>query len=286
MENWTAGDERPHNLTPLTSSFPWTVVFLLLFAAALGGYWYFFLNEKEKPVATPAPQASSTPQEQPKAEPAVRHPLAEPKAEAGAKPLPALDQSDTMMRDTLSSLMGAKPFSDMVVPTEMVRRIVATVDNLPREVIAPRLNPLKPPGGRFATSGNEDDLVIGPRNALRYEPAVRLFEATDTAKLVELYRHFYPLFQNAYVELGYPNGYFNDRLVEVIDHLLEAPEPKEPVRLVQPKVMYEFADPEMESLSSGRKILVRMGPENEARVKKKLRELREKLVEQGKLGRQ
>ena len=38
-----------------------------------------------------------------------------------------------------------------------------------------------------------------------------------------MYKQYYPLFQQAYVDLGYPEGYFNDRLVEVIDHLLATP---------------------------------------------------------------
>ena len=49
-------------------------------------------------------------------------------------------------------------------------------------------------------------------------------ESVDTGRLAALYVRFYPLFQQAYRDLGYPNGYFNDRLVEVIDHLLVTPE--------------------------------------------------------------
>jgi hypothetical protein len=38
--------------------------------------------------------------------------------------------------------------------------------------------------------------------------------------------------------------------------------------------MYQYADPKIEALSAGQKLLVRMGPDNEAIVKAKLRELR------------
>jgi hypothetical protein len=86
------------------------------------------------------------------------------------------------------------------------------------------------------------------------------------------------LFQQAYQELGYPKKQFNDRLVEVIDDLLEAPEAQPPIKLVRPKVMYEFDDPELEDLSAGQKLLVRMGPENAAVLKAKLREIRRELV--------
>ena len=52
------------------------------------------------------------------------------------------------------------------------------------------------------------------------------------------------------------------------------PEPTGPIRLTVPHVLYEYADPDLQSLSSGRKVLVRMGVENERRVKAKLREIR------------
>ena len=97
----------------------------------------------------------------------------------------------------------------------------------------------------------------------------------DLSTLAELYRRYYPLFQDAYVNLGYPDGYFNDRLVEVIDHLLETPEISDPVQLVRPHVLYQYRDPQLEALSSGQKLLLRMGQEHASRIKTRLREFRE-----------
>jgi hypothetical protein len=82
------------------------------------------------------------------------------------------------------------------------------------------------------------------------------------------------LFQQSYQNLGYPNGYFNDRLVEVIDVMLATPEPKGPIKLVRPNVMYTFADPALEARPAGQKLLIRMGPENAQAIKAKLTELR------------
>jgi hypothetical protein len=104
---------------------------------------------------------------------------------------------------------------------------------------------------------------------------VGLLSGADLVELADVYRRFYPLFQSAYVDLGYPDGYFNDRLVEVIDHLLETPEISDPVSLTRPHVLYEFADPELEGLSSGQKLLLRMGAEHRSRVKQALREFRD-----------
>jgi hypothetical protein len=100
----------------------------------------------------------------------------------------------------------------------------------------------------------------------------------DVDAIVDLYQRFYPLFQQSYERLGYPDAYFNDRLIEVIDHLLETPTPNEPIQLIRPNVLYEFADPGLESLSSGQKLLLRMGPANAATVKGVLIEFRLRLA--------
>ena len=102
-------------------------------------------------------------------------------------------------------------------------------------------------------------------------------EAVEAKRLASAYLRLYPLFQKAYEELGYPNAYFNDRLVQAIDDMLAAPEVSAP-ELVQPKVLWQFADPALEDRSAGQKIMIRMGPANAARVKDKLRAIRKEIV--------
>jgi hypothetical protein len=45
-------------------------------------------------------------------------------------------------------------------------------------------------------------------------------------------------------------------------------------------VFYEYADPSLEQLSAGQKLLIRMGSENAAALKLKLRELRREVAKQ------
>jgi hypothetical protein len=238
----------------------------LVLAVALGGAaLLYFRIQNDKP----EPQAQQQPAAPP--EPPIRHPIeaATPEAE----PLPALAESDGAVREALAELFGSS-LEDFFNPQDIVQRFVATVDNLPRENVAQRLMPVKPVAGRLAIAGKGESLTLSSENAARYEPYVRLAESVPTGPLVATYVQFYPLFQQQYEELGYPDKYFNDRLVEVIDHLLAAPEVQEPVALTQPKVLYEFADPKLQELSAGQKILVRMGGANAARVKAKLHEIR------------
>jgi hypothetical protein len=151
---------------------------------------------------------------------------------------------------------------------------VVTVDNLPRQKAAVQKRPTGTVAGSFMADGDELHATINPQNFTRYQPWVAVIGKLNMRQLAALYVHFYPLFQQAYQELGYPNGYFNDRLVQVIDNLLAAPQPTGSIALVRPNVMYTYADPGLESRSAGQKLLMRMGPDNAAVIKAKLTELR------------
>ncbi|HUL97655.1 MAG TPA: DUF3014 domain-containing protein [Usitatibacter sp.] len=231
--------------------------------------WFFWPSSPPPPPPPPV-----------KAEPAAPAGPKFPVAQKPSEPLPALKDSDVTVLEALKGLFGADNVPQLFIPESLIRNFVATVDNLTREKASRRVWPLTAPGGTLKATGKDDKLAIAPDNAARYKRWVDAFDKSDAAAVTGAYVHFYPLFQQAYVELGYPNGYFNDRLVEVIDHLLDAPEPKGPVKLVVPKVLYEYADPDLESRSAGQKILMRIGPDNEARVKAKLREYRKEIVAQ------
>ena len=250
------------------------VIVVILAAAGFAAYYFGpwsrppALPPAARVEAPPAPPAPSAPQ-------GPQHPIA---AAEAPQPLPTVRESDPAMRDAIAGLIGADAFQRFFEPEDILHRIVATIDSLPRKSYASRLDPVKTPAGAFATSGKDESLAIAPANAARYTPYVRALEAVDADKLVAAYVHFDPLFQKAYVDLGYPNGYFNDRLVEVIDNLLETPDVQGPVRLTVPHVLYEYADPDLQSRSAGQKVLLRMGRENAAKVKAKLREIRARVV--------
>jgi len=249
----------------MSRALPWLVGVAVVAVLAAGGYYLF--THREPP---PLPPAALAPAQAP-APTGPRNPIAEAPTE---KPLPALNESDASVRDAFVALLGAQAVERYLNTEGAIRRIVATVDNLPREEYSQRLDPVRPMQGVPRTTGQGDTLALAPENAARYAPFIDLATKVDTAKLVETYRRHYPLFQQAYVELGYPNGYFNDRLVETLDDLLAAPDPPARIGLATPHVLYEYADPALEGLSAGQKVMIRIGAANAARVKAKLRELR------------
>jgi hypothetical protein len=234
------------------------------------------MHRAEPPVVVqPAPRSEPPPAPPPPAEPEIRHPVP---GMTSVKPLPALDTSDSTMQGEIPGLSADQSLVKALILQGFVRRVVATIDSLTGPKVASRIQPVQRVPGAFVINGNNEHATIAPDNADRYTNYVRLLEAIASDKLAAFYFHYYPLFQQAYRDLGYPKGHFNDRLVEVIDHLLAAPELKSPVALVRPKVFYLYADPELEAKSAGQKILMRMGAENAGRVKAKLREIQSEIT--------
>lgn len=238
-------------------------------AIVVGGIAAYFYGQQQQQQPEPVPVKAIAPAPPP--EPVAQQ-VIEPTQEQPS--LPELSESDKFMLDAMTGLVGNKSLMKLFHTERIIRKIVATIDNLPRARVPLRVMPVSPAPGMFLTDGQEDEKTISPDNAARYAAYVKVAEAIDAQKLVEVYIQLYPLFQQAYEELGYPKKYFNDRLLVALDNMLAAPSPPQPIKLVQPHVLYNFADPSFEARSAGQKILMRMGSKNEARIKTKLREIK------------
>jgi len=253
------------------------LLFLGVLLLILGGAWYLWTTFYK---SAPAPVVDTSPPPAPTAEPkepAVQHPI----QSGPAEPLPALADSDKAIAAGLATAIDNDAFAKMMVNQDFVRRFVITIDNLPRKTYSQRFSPVKPMPGQFGVDRNGNEIRISPKNLERYALAVRTLEAVNTERLVDLYVRYYPLFQEAYKEQGYPNAYFNDRLVESLDVMINTPASPGQLALSQPKVFYEYADASLEGLPAGQKIMLRMGPENAARVKVKLKEIRNLIAKEG-----
>ncbi len=240
-------------------------------AVALGVAYYLHSRSSQPPRA-PAAARSAAPA--PPAEPAIQHPVPPPSDAAPQGPLPSLGDSDPAIRDALGEVAGSNAVMQYLVPDSIIRHIVVTIDNLPRQKVPVEKRPTVAVAGTFLAVGDELHATLDSRNFARYEPMVGVVRNLDMQRLAQVYLRFYPLFQQVYQNLGYPNGYFNDRLVQVIDSLLATPRPTGPIELTRPNVMFIYADPTLEARPAGQKLLLRMGPDNAAVVKTKLTELR------------
>lgn len=281
------------------------VLLVVLFLLVLGGAYLFYQYYTGVSPQLSAPPATVKPftEETVPDEPGIRYPVpavteqpvqtmpedvtSQPEVVSVDAPqpqptvdMPALDSSDSIIHDALAGMFDAKSLRALLNWEGVIRRFVVTVDNLPRKSLPRKYLLPRATAGRFEVIGKDEQMYLDKANYKRYTGLLRLIEGVDLDRLVDFYIRYYVLFQEAYEDLGYPGRYFNDRLVSVIDHLLATPTVKAPIRLVRPRVMYKFADTDLEALSSGQKILLRTGPDNAARVKNRLRELRSRLVGQ------
>jgi hypothetical protein len=270
-------------------------VILGLIGAAGAGAWFVL----RKPAAPPPPPAAVAPAPPapaalppPDAGPSVKHPI-EAAADDRDPRITTAEEADAYLERFFTDLLGRKSVRSFLNVDGVVRRFVVTVDNLASPVATAELWPVKPTPGRFVVETQAGASVIAAGNDERYAPVVRLLTGIDTQRAARVYTRLYPLFQQAYEELGYPGRYFNDRLIEVIDHLLAAPTPEGPVPVRQLSTdrrqgassVVVFEDAALERATAGHKILVRMGAGNAARVKAKLGELRGQLARRGGAGR-
>lgn len=254
----------------------------LLIVAILVVVGIFFYREKQVRDAATAPAFSNGPVASASSTtvhdaPLVQHPIGPAGGSTAA--LPPLDQSDDEVLAGLMALTSDGALKSLLRPEAIVSRMVSTIDALPKQSVGMNVVPLRTPTGRFQVISDDGNFVASKKNAERYATYMYVADRVNTKAAAAWYKRNYPLFQQAYRDLG-TNGYFNDRLIEVIDHLLASPEPKGNQQLLPEKVGYVYANQSLEQLSVGQKFMIRMGPENEAKLKAKLRELRGEVTEQ------
>lgn len=278
----TEGGERPQAPPESGTGIVLVLAGLLIVGVVAAWLWRSQRSATEEPAVAVAPE--------PVPQPAASAPP--PAASVVKFPLPQVAEAPLASQDVpaaLVDLLGAKAVTSFLQTDGFARRVVASIDSLGRAHSPLAAWPVFPTGGRFTVEERPGETVISPDNAARYTPFVLLVGTLDVPGAVRLYRRMYPLLQQAYRDLGFGDRYLNDRVIEVIDLLLATPEPetsprlqltevKGPVPSTRPWVRYQFADPELESLAAGQKILVRMGIVNERRLKGKLEELRAQIL--------
>lgn len=284
----------PYNSSPSTAFSPlakWGVV--LVAAGAIGAIGYFLVGDKDHspkfpesstPVATQPASVDGASTEKPVYD--------EPVPTPAPQPLPELDQSDATVLAALKDL-NVNGLVEMIIPQEVLRKFVRAVNVLDEGKIITEYRPVASPQGAFAAdsfnvrvSGGElgeqqdvEQFRVSPKNYLRYTLFVQVISALDSDSAVALYRHYYPLLNRAHQELGMSKDNFHSVLIRAIDKVLATPDTSGDMILIRPKVYFEFADPALEKLPDVNKLMLRMGPDNAAKVKASLKNARVKLLQ-------
>ena len=232
---------------------------LLVAAAAVAGYIVFGRR---------APQVASAPA--PVRQPEASKPLG---GEAAPIVLPPLDQSDAVVADLVRKLSSHPQVAAWLTTEGLIRNFTASVLSIAEgKTPARSLQPLRP-RGPFQVVARDRTIYIDSRSYERYTPLAEAVASIDAQGSASLYATLKPRIEQAYHDLGQPEGTFDRTLEQAIVALLETPIREGPPRVQPHGIVYAFADPREENLSAAQKQLLRMGPGNARIVQAKLREI-------------
>jgi len=216
-------------------------------AAALGLWW---MGRAQPPPAVLAPTLPTG---------AVRTPT---RPQPQPMQLPPLADSDAMLSELVATLSRNPLLARLLVPGSAVRSATLAIVMIGdgKTPVAP-LAALRPAERVTITGGRLD-----PASYARWTPAVRALLSISAADAAQVYVNVKPLFDEAYRELGYPDGDFDEALVRAIRMLNATPElATEPVLLVRPAYV-EHDDAALRALPPVQKQLLLTGPEQRRQV--------------------
>ena len=191
--------------------------------------------------------------------------------------LPSLDKSDPFIEEEFDGLVNGMNIDNLLVTKNIARQVAVFVDNLALGDIVRNSSPLNGPNQGFAAVDISEKTYLDPNSYYRYDIYANLLTQLNTENLLKTYKQIYPLFEQAFGELGYSNISFNQRVKQSIREILEAPIIEEPIELSSISVNYQFSDPKLEELPAAQKLMIRMGPENTKKIKKVLSSIKSQM---------
>lgn len=183
--------------------------------------------------------------------------------------LPSLDQSDEALFKHLSLLLSNVKLG-LLRDEQFIRKLVLQVDNAANGQLIYQHSPFNGPLTAMDVEEAGEGAFVNQQSYSRYNDYGDLAASVDPSLLVAFYRFYEPLLDDAYSELGYPEGTFRSTLIKAIDEALSTPVVDGEIKLEQPEANYVYADTNLESLNMVQKQLLRMGPENTQKIQSAL----------------
>jgi len=274
------------------------VAFIVLAVIAIGVAWQYTGSNPEPIVEKPIPVPVIEPEpikEIEVPEPIIDVPevvIIEEVIEPVENPLPSLDESDDWLKIKLPEITWRKELLTLIVDEDMIRRFVVFTDNFSQGTVVYEHSPFILPKVKFAPETDnvsfrnsensqmkENVWQWDENSSERFSLYVDLLRSMDSENLVQWYMEVKPLIDEAYQELGYEDD-FTNTLQDAITRVLDMELPKSSMALIQPSVMYKFANPKLEALPDTDKLLLRLGKDNLLIIKSVLLEIHEKLAQQ------
>jgi hypothetical protein len=259
-------DKWQGSFSPEPSRTGWRIAISVFVVAGLAVSAYFFWWRRAQPPAKDVRIQT----EQTVAQPAAPKPVAEPGENIV---LPPLEQSDTIVRELVAKLSSHPKVAAWLTTDQLLRNFTVVVTTIGSgRSPSKQLTRLKP-SGPFEVRKVGNGLEIDPRSYRRYDSYADAMAGLDAHGTARLYATLKPRIQDAYRELGNPDGNVDQALDRAIRELLATPVVEGSVALASKSVAYEYADPRLQSLSPVQRQFLRMGPRNVQIIQAKLREL-------------
>lgn len=234
---------------------------IVLVLAGLGGYLWWLRHTRPAPAVSVKSERVSVPREPRAAEP------------PDDIVVPPLAETDPLVRRLMSELSRHPAVAAWLTTDGLIRNFALVIQaTAEHRSPASHLKVVRP-SGDFSVVTEGDNIYIDPASYRRYDGYADAFAAIDARGAARLYATLKPRINEAYHELGDPEGDFDGTLRNAMIELLRTPVIEGRIPLAHRSVKYEFADPALEGLSSAQRQLLRMGPRNVRIVQQKLREI-------------
>lgn len=267
------------------------IIAALLLAAVLA-FVYFNLTGEEKnttvisetavePVTVTPKENTSIPEtiDTPDIPLQVKEEIAESKEPEQVKvPLPNLDQADPFVRNYFQELGFNEQQILWLSSSELFQRWVTVIDGLSQGQLIRGVVSVEPPKTAFPVKKIDNRYFLDEKGFSRFDSYIIGLEVISPSALAEAFHYFRPLLEKTYGQLGYPPENFDNTLILALDNILKAPIYPGPIELKSKSVAYIYEEPELERLSPLEKFMIRMGPENTARVQKYVAEFKTNLI--------
>lgn len=190
------------------------------------------------------------------------------------KPLPQLDQSDELVRQRVVD--WSLPAAWLARP-ELLSRLAVIILNTADGNIARRQLGYLAPKSKFQVEKIGELTFIHPQSYARYDVLVGTLTGVPPEAAARLLQYLSPLLQQALALLG-DHRKVDLLVAQSLDRISQLPEVSGNVEVLRPKVMYIYADEELEALPEFEKQMLRFGVQNIRKLKTYVQALKVQLA--------
>jgi hypothetical protein len=180
--------------------------------------------------------------------------------------LPPLDGSDVFLRELVGTLARHPLVARLLATSGIARNSVLAVEQI-GDGRTPAV-PLKMfrPNDRLAILGDGSTGRVDSRTYGRWDAATASLVSINPADAAQLYVNVKPLFDEAYRDLGHPNGDFDASIIRAIQMLRDTPTVSADPELLRRPGYYEHTDPNLRAIPPVQKQFLLIGSENRQKI--------------------